>query len=78
MFDLYFRDNKRIETLVRKGIELGGAMRAIDQDLKKRRPKFISYYKRCWEDNDGNYWIDYGSHSEFYILRSENNEGNQD
>ena len=73
MANLYFRNADRSEELVQKGsIDLGNAMKIIDKDLAKRRPKFISFYKRWWEDDNGNYWIDYGSHSEFYILKEEN------
>ena len=34
----------------------------------------IEYLERAleWKDDNGNYWIDYGSHSEFYILKEEN------
>lgn len=38
------------------------------EDLKKRNPHFESYYTRCWLDKDDEFWIDYGSHTEFYVV----------
>lgn len=43
----------------------------IDRDLKTRRPGFITYYQRYWLDDNDNIWIDYGSHTEFYIVEKE-------
>lgn len=42
---------------------------AILGDLKIRRPRFISYYQRYNEMENGDVWIDFGSHTEFYIWR---------
>jgi hypothetical protein len=28
-----------------------------------------SYYQRSWFDEDGSIWIDFGSHTEFFVLR---------
>lgn len=38
------------------------------EDLKTRRPGFITYYQRYWLDDNDDIWIDYGSHTEFYVL----------
>ena len=42
------------------------------EDLRRRYPKFKSYYQRYWEDDEGSIWIDYGSHCQFYVLKTEN------
>ena len=47
-----------------------GIKLAVD-DLKTRRPGFISYYQRYWLDDKDDIWIDYGSHTEFYVLTRE-------
>lgn len=44
-------------------------MRDILDDLHKRNPNFKSYYQREWLDDDGNFWIDVGSHTEFYVIK---------
>jgi len=44
--------------------------KALD-DLYKRYPKFQSYYQRYHEDDEGSIWIDYGSHSQFYVLKTD-------
>lgn len=38
------------------------------KDLKTRRPGFITYYQRYWLDDNDDIWIDYGSHTELYVL----------
>lgn len=43
----------------------------LDKDLKSRRPDFKSYYKRCWLDENDDLWIDFGSHTEFYVISKE-------
>lgn len=40
----------------------------INDFLEKHN--FKSYYVRTWEEN-GELWIDVGSHTEFFILRNE-------
>ena len=32
-----------------------------------QRKNFKSYYTRCWYDEKGNLWTDYGSHSTFFV-----------
>ena len=41
------------------------------EDLKTRRPEFKSYYTNCSYLNDSSIWIDFGSHTEFYILEAD-------
>ena len=66
---LYFENYKGERELVMKGLTtFQGVLTAVSNDLKKRKPNFVSYYKRYWEDDINNLWIDYGSHSEFYIV----------
>ena len=44
------------------------------EDLKTRRPGFKSYYTNCAYLPDGDTWIDFGSHTEFYILEAEDGD----
>ena len=68
---LYFVDKKGkrefIKDLPTDGVEM---IDIIDEDLKNRRPKFMSYYKRMWFDDDNDLWVDFGSHTEFYVVES--------
>lgn len=43
---------------------------ALD-DLHRRNPDYKSYYQRIWQDDNGWFWIDVGSHSEFYIVKDD-------
>lgn len=47
------------------------ANRTIYQFLKEH--DYHSYYSRFWEEN-GETWIDVGSHSEFFIITKEEGE----
>ena len=40
-------------------------------DLYNRCPTFKNYYQRVWWDEFHRMWIDYGSHTEFYLLQEE-------
>ena len=42
-------------------------LKVMREDLKIRRPEFNSWYQRCWWDDHERFWIDFGSHTEFYI-----------
>ena len=70
---LYFLASDNRQYLVAKDVDPyehnDVLMTAVDEDLAKRRPDFTSYYKRTWFDNYHRYWIDYGSHTEFYICQ---------
>lgn len=41
------------------------------EDLKKRYPHFESHCTRYWLDKNDEFWIDYGSHTEFYVVAKE-------
>lgn len=66
--NLYFLDTDDNEILVEEDISKEQAVSLALNDLKKRVPKAKSYYQRCWEDDHGRFWIDYGSHTCFYIM----------
>ena len=68
---LYFINNEdKLEPIqeVNPGENIGEIIRA---DLRTRRPDFTSYYMRMWYDDNNDIWIDYGSHTEFYIVKKE-------
>lgn len=45
---------------------------AIHADIKRRNPKFKSYYIRSWGDiNSEGIMYDVGSHTEFYKIKKE-------
>lgn len=45
----------------------------IKEDLKTRKPDFTSHYYRIWWDDHDRFWIDFGSHTEFYIAHEDGN-----
>lgn len=68
LVNLYFSDRNGEESIVDVALKGDDAVsEAIDKDLKTRRPGFVSHYKRFWIDQKERLWVDYGSHSEFYI-----------
>ncbi len=48
-------------------------LKVMREDLKIRRPEFNSWYQRCWWDDHERFWIDFGSHTEFYIAHEDGN-----
>ena len=72
--NLYFVDKDRKEHLVKEEVIPEGMGRNIMplvlEDLKTRLPDFKSSYQRTWWDNFFRLWIDFGSHTEFYIVQS--------
>lgn len=69
--NLYFLDNKDRQHLAARDVSEEDAMAKMLIDLRNRYPKFESYYQRYWWDEFHRMWIDYGSHTEFYILQEE-------
>ena len=67
--NLYFLDADNEEILVKENVG-PGADNMLDEalaDLKERKPEVKSLYQRCWWDDHQRFWIDFGSHIEFYI-----------
>lgn len=67
--NLYFLDKECNQHLVAENVEEQDVSQKVIADLAVRYPKFVSYYQRTWWDEYFRYWIDYGSHTEFYILQ---------
>ena len=69
--NLYFLDNEDKQHLVAVDVSEEDAIPKMLIDLYNRYPEFKNYYQRTWWDEFHRYWIDYGSHTEFYILQEE-------
>ena len=69
--NLYFQYSDGSQSLIAQNVQKGDAIRVALDDLNGRNPNFKTYYQRTWTDDNGWYWIDVGSWSEFYILRDE-------
>lgn len=69
--NLYFIDKDNKQHLVKEDVNAmtGEASTIAMEDLKTRRPDFKSFYQRYWWDNFHRFWIDFGSHTEFYIVQ---------
>lgn len=70
--NLYFLDANGKEHLVAKGVEDGNFNDIMLKDLERRHPGYEVYYTRQWWDDYFRKWIDFGSHTEFYLLQDEN------
>lgn len=69
---LYFVDSNNGRHFVSDLLEDGESWDDIyKEDLKKRNPEFKSYYTRCWLDKNDEFWIDFGSHTGFYVVVKE-------
>lgn len=64
---LYFLDGDGTKHEIARDIAIDYVLTKALADLKTRKPNYISYYQRCWFDNEATLWIDFGSHTEFYI-----------
>ena len=69
--NLYFLDKRDKQHLVARDVDEQDAITKMTIDLCNRYPDFKSYYNRVWWDEFHRMWIDYGSHTEFYILQEE-------
>lgn len=69
--NLYFLDKNDKQHLVARDVIEEDAMPKMLIDLYNRYPDFKNYYQRVWWDEFHRMWIDYGSHTEFYILQEE-------
>lgn len=75
---LYFRNRMNELREVSKNI---GTMKEVTNDIfeyvAKLNPKFKIYYIRRWK-KDNDIWFDVGSYSEFFILKGEEPEYEQE
>lgn len=67
--NLYFLNADNEEILVKENVKAKAEdiRDAAMHDLETRMPDFNSFYQRCWWDDHRRFWIDFGSHTEFYI-----------
>ena len=72
--NLYFLNNDAEEILVKENVGPGADDILADalEDLKVRYPDYAILDPRCWWDEYKRFWIDYGSHSEFYLAHCGN------
>lgn len=67
---LYFQHSNKEQEYICEVSNNNYVGKALD-DLYKRNPKYQSYYQRTWTDENGWIWIDFGSWSQFYIVKPE-------
>lgn len=67
--NLYFLNANNEEILAKRDISQNADDMLAEalNDLKKRKPEVKSLYQRCWWDDHNRFWIDFGSHTEFYL-----------
>lgn len=69
MMNLYFLDRDDKQHLVAEDVNEENVWGYAEKDLAERRPKMKVDYTRRWWDQYFRHWIDYGSHTEFYIMQ---------
>lgn len=73
MLKLYFKNGNGVDSFVADLEKFSGFFDAIEQDIHKRNPNYKIPYYRTWANGDNEIMIDVGSHTEFYVLRSDKN-----
>lgn len=69
MMRLFFRDKSGNERYVCNVTE-NGVGAAIYKDVAARfGADYHVYYLRHWQEENGTHWYDFGSYTEFYIVR---------
>lgn len=63
--DFYFKRSNGERVLLAENVDLKVANVVMKQFMDDHN--FKSYYTRVWEEN-GELWMDVGSHTEFFIL----------
>lgn len=69
---LIFRNSFEKERVIAHVKNREEALKEINNFLEGYNYK--SYYYRVWSSEDGRTWFDVGSHSEFFILESEDDD----
>ena len=65
--NLYFKNSNGGEGLIAQNVDMDNYNFYVQKYLVDK--KYKSYYQRSWFDEDGSIWIDFGSHTEFFVLR---------
>lgn len=73
MLKLYFKNENGVDNFVVDLEKFSGFFDAIKQDIHKRNPNYKIPYYRTWANEDNEIMVDVGSHTEFYVLRSDKN-----
>ena len=73
MLKLYFKNGNGVDNFVTDLEKFSEFFNAIEQDIHKRNPDYKIPYYRTWVAN-GIMNVDVGSHTEFYILKSDKDD----
>jgi hypothetical protein len=76
---LYFRDSHGESRVVTTNLNtMKEVMRHILIFIADINPYYQIHYTRRWTDDDDNIWFDVGSHTEFFVLKGEAPENEQE
>lgn len=76
---LYFRDSLGASRVVATNLNtMREVMRHILIFIENINPYYQIYYTRRWTDDSDNIWFDVGSHTEFFVLKGETPEDEQE
>ena len=73
MLKLYFKNGDGVDNFVAALEKFSESFNVIEQDIHKRNPNYKIPYYRTWTNGDNEIMVDCGSHTEFYVLRSDKN-----
>lgn len=65
---LYFRNGRGNERIIAECSDFDEVAVRINKFCSDRNYK--SYYTRSWQEENGDWWYDVDSHSEFFIVRN--------
>lgn len=76
---LYFRDSLGVSRIVTENLNtIEEVMENIDKFISDINPNYQIYYIRQWANDDDDIWFDVGSHTEFFVLKGEAPENEQE
>jgi uncharacterized phage protein gp47/JayE len=76
---LYFYDNFGEQRVVTANLDtIKEIIKNIYSYVAKLNPDYQIYYTRRWKDDNDNIWFDVGSHTEFFVLKGEAPEDEQE
>lgn len=73
MLKLYFNNANDENKFVADLEKFSDFFDTIEKDIHKRNPRYNIPYYRTWIEN-GDMMVDVGSHTEFYILKSDKDD----
>jgi hypothetical protein len=76
---LYFRNSSGELKFVTENLDtMKEVTKSIHAYITDISPNYQIYYMRQWQDDNNDIWFDVGSHTEFFVLKGEAPENEQE